>query len=101
MNSPATILRICRSPSAIQGFGRPTDASNGRPRNRQPAAPRSRTVRAAVPNAAPRQRLDATRRPWAAIVLFLAPALALYCAFVIVPVLMTFYNSVHRLEIYG
>jgi multiple sugar transport system permease protein/raffinose/stachyose/melibiose transport system permease protein len=43
----------------------------------------------------------ATRRPWGAIFAFLAPALALYCAFVIVPVLMTFYNSVHRLEIYG
>ncbi|HEV8635138.1 MAG TPA: sugar ABC transporter permease [Chloroflexota bacterium] len=27
--------------------------------------------------------------------------MALYCAFVIVPVLMTFYNSVHKLEIYG
>jgi multiple sugar transport system permease protein/raffinose/stachyose/melibiose transport system permease protein len=47
---------------------------------------------------APRDRV---RRPWAAIVLFLAPALALYCAFVIVPVLMTFYNSVHRLTIAG
>ncbi len=41
------------------------------------------------------------RRPWVAIGVFLAPALALYCAFVIVPVLMTFYNSVHRLEIMG
>jgi ABC-type sugar transport system permease subunit len=41
------------------------------------------------------------RRPWGAIAFFLAPALALYAAFVIVPVLMTFYNSVHKLEIFG
>jgi ABC-type sugar transport system permease subunit len=40
-------------------------------------------------------------RPWGAIVVFLTPALLLYAAFVVYPVLMTFYNSVHRLEIYG
>ena len=43
----------------------------------------------------------APRRPWAAIAFFLAPALVLYGAFVIVPVVMTFYNSVHKLEIVG
>jgi multiple sugar transport system permease protein/raffinose/stachyose/melibiose transport system permease protein len=52
----------------------------------------------AAPRAAASRRL---RRPWAAIVVFLAPALVFYAAFVVVPVLMTFYNSVHRLEIYG
>jgi ABC-type sugar transport system permease subunit len=42
-----------------------------------------------------------SRRPWGAIAVFLTPALALYGAFVIVPVAMTFYNSVHRLTIAG
>jgi ABC-type sugar transport system permease subunit len=48
-----------------------------------------------------RSGLGAARRPWGAIAVFLTPALVLYGAFVVVPVLMTFYNSVHRLEIYG
>ena len=38
------------------------------------------------------------RRPWGAISMFIGPALVLYLAFVIVPVLMTFYNSVHILH---
>jgi ABC-type sugar transport system permease subunit len=42
-----------------------------------------------------------SKRPWGAIAVFLTPALALYGAFVIVPVAMTFYNSVHRLTIAG
>jgi multiple sugar transport system permease protein/raffinose/stachyose/melibiose transport system permease protein len=42
-----------------------------------------------------------SRRPWLAIGGFLSPALVLYCAFVVVPVFMTFYNSVHRLTITG
>jgi ABC-type sugar transport system permease subunit len=42
-----------------------------------------------------------TRRPWGAILLFLGPALTLYAAFVLVPVGMTFFNSVHRLQVFG
>jgi multiple sugar transport system permease protein/raffinose/stachyose/melibiose transport system permease protein len=42
-----------------------------------------------------------SRPPWLAIAVFLSPALLFYCAFVVVPVLMTFYNSVHRLTIAG
>ena len=42
-----------------------------------------------------------SRRPWLAIGIFLSPALLLYAAFVVVPVFMTFYNSVHRLTITG
>jgi ABC-type sugar transport system permease subunit len=37
-------------------------------------------------------------RPWGAILMFIGPALLLYLAFVIVPVFMTFYNSVHILH---
>jgi ABC-type sugar transport system permease subunit len=38
------------------------------------------------------------RRPWGAICIFLAPALFLYLAFIIYPVLVTLYNSVHILR---
>ena len=38
-------------------------------------------------------------RPWGAIFLFIGPALLLYLAFVIVPIFMTFYNSVHILHL--
>jgi ABC-type sugar transport system permease subunit len=38
------------------------------------------------------------RRPWGAIAVFLGPALALYLALTIYPVLVTFYNSVHTLR---
>jgi ABC-type sugar transport system permease subunit len=37
-------------------------------------------------------------RPWGAIALFLSPALFFYFAFIIYPVLVTFYNSVHTLR---
>jgi ABC-type sugar transport system permease subunit len=37
-------------------------------------------------------------RPWGSILLFLGPALCFYCAFIIYPVLVTFYNSVHTLR---
>jgi ABC-type sugar transport system permease subunit len=40
----------------------------------------------------------ARSRPWGAILMFIGPALLLYLAFVIVPVFMTFYNSVHILH---
>jgi len=41
------------------------------------------------------------RYPWAAIVVFLGPALVFYCAFIIVPVAMTFFNSVHTMNVQG
>jgi ABC-type sugar transport system permease subunit len=43
-------------------------------------------------------RRHGPRRPWGAIALFIAPALAVYLAFTIYPVLVTFYNSVHLLR---
>src|SRR5579884_1636973 len=41
------------------------------------------------------------RYPWPAIVVFLGPALVFYCAFIIVPVAMTFFNSLHKLQVHG
>jgi multiple sugar transport system permease protein/raffinose/stachyose/melibiose transport system permease protein len=38
---------------------------------------------------------------WGAILLFLAPALGFYCAFIIVPVVMTFFNSINKLQVFG
>jgi ABC-type sugar transport system permease subunit len=38
------------------------------------------------------------QRPWGAIALFLCPALTFYLAFIIYPVLVTFYNSFHILR---
>ncbi len=38
------------------------------------------------------------RRPWRAIVTFTGPALLFYFSFIIYPVLVTFYNSVHTLR---
>jgi ABC-type sugar transport system permease subunit len=43
-------------------------------------------------------RRPAPQRPWGAITVFVGPALALYLAFAIYPVLVTFYNSVHTLR---
>jgi ABC-type sugar transport system permease subunit len=37
-------------------------------------------------------------RPWGSILLFLGPALCFYVAFIIYPVLVTFYNSLHTLR---
>jgi ABC-type sugar transport system permease subunit len=37
-------------------------------------------------------------RPWGAIAVFVGPTLALYLAFTIYPVVVTFYNSVHTLR---
>ena len=37
-------------------------------------------------------------RPWGSILLFVGPALGFYLAFIIYPVLVTFYNSVHTLR---
>jgi ABC-type sugar transport system permease subunit len=53
-----------------------------------------------LPRAWPRAatRAPRPRRPWGAIALFLGPALAVYLAFAIYPVLVTFYNSVHVLR---
>jgi ABC-type sugar transport system permease subunit len=38
------------------------------------------------------------RRPWGPILVFVGPALGLYLAFTIYPVVVTFYNSVHTLR---
>ena len=38
------------------------------------------------------------RRPWKTILVFLAPALFLYFAFILYPVFRTFYNSFHVLD---
>jgi ABC-type sugar transport system permease subunit len=42
--------------------------------------------------------LRKARRPWGSILLFLGPALCFFFAFIIYPVLVTFYNSVHILR---
>jgi ABC-type sugar transport system permease subunit len=49
---------------------------------------------ARIAAAAPSRR---HRKPWGSIALFLGPALGFYFAFIIYPVLVTFYNSVHIL----
>jgi len=53
-----------------------------------------------LPRVVPREevRKPGPRRPWGAIVTFLGPALLFYFAFIIYPVLVTFYNSVHTLR---
>ena len=45
-----------------------------------------------------RRATDARRASPTTLVLFLAPALLLYCAFMIYPVLRTFWNSVHTIK---
>src|SRR3990172_2285199 len=55
-----------------------------------PAMPR------VLPHEAIRRRPP--RRPWGAIAMFLGPTVALYLAFTIYPVLVTFFNSVHTLR---
>lgn len=54
----------------------------------------------ALPRILPRERVrkPGPGRPWGAIALFLGPALFFYFAFIIYPVLVTFYNSVHTLR---
>lgn len=53
-----------------------------------------------LPQVLPREAVQrpAPRRPWGAIATFLGPALAFYLAFILYPVLVTFYNSVHTLR---
>jgi len=43
-------------------------------------------------------RTPRPRRPWGSIAMFLGPALCFYFAFIIYPVLVTFYNSFHILR---
>jgi ABC-type sugar transport system permease subunit len=43
-------------------------------------------------------RRSRPRRPWGAITVFLGPAVLVYAAFCIYPVLVTFYNSFHTLR---
>jgi ABC-type sugar transport system permease subunit len=61
-----------------------------------PSLGTAHTLPRALAPAAARRR--GPRRPWGAIALFIAPALAIYLAFTIYPVLVTFYNSVHLLR---
>jgi ABC-type sugar transport system permease subunit len=53
-----------------------------------------------LPRVVPREevRKPGPRRPWGAIAIFLGPALLFYFSFIIYPVLVTFYNSVHTLR---
>ncbi len=44
---------------------------------------------------------SSSRKPWLSITLFIGPALGLYILFLLVPVLTTFYNSLHRIEPMG
>jgi ABC-type sugar transport system permease subunit len=55
---------------------------------------------AALPRVLPRAatRRPGSRRPWGAIAVFIGPTLALYLAFTIYPILVTFYNSLHTLR---
>jgi len=54
----------------------------------------------ALPGAVAKEIVQGPRagRPWGSIALFLGPALCFYFAFIIYPVLVTFYNSVHTLR---
>jgi len=45
-----------------------------------------------------RLRGDSLQSPWGAITVFLSPALFMYAAFTVYPVLRTFYNSFHRIK---
>ncbi|MFH1609891.1 MAG: sugar ABC transporter permease [Candidatus Bipolaricaulota bacterium] len=55
----------------------------------------------ALPTPIFRERFHAPRprRPWGAITMFLCPALCFYFAFIIYPVLVTFFNSFHVLRL--
>ncbi len=62
-------------------------------------SPRPAARAAPLPGAARALRRRArVGRPWGAIALFLGPALLLYVALTVYPVLVTFYNSVHTLR---
>ena len=45
-----------------------------------------------------RLRGDSLQSPWGAIMVFLTPALLIYGAFTVYPVIRTFYNSVHTIK---
>src|SRR6266498_2494902 len=42
-------------------------------------------------------RQSASRKPWGAIILFIAPAMIVYIIFVLYPLLATFYYSLHQI----
>jgi ABC-type sugar transport system permease subunit len=46
----------------------------------------------------PRTTISHQRKPWGSIILFLSPAVIIYCFFTLYPVFMTFYNSFHKLD---
>jgi len=54
------------------------------------------TLPRVLPRAATRR--PGSGRPWGAIAVFIGPTLALYLAFTIYPILVTFYNSLHTLR---
>jgi len=57
---------------------------------------KAETLPRVLPRAATRR--PGSGRPWGAIVVFIGPTLALYLAFTIYPILVTFYNSLHTLR---
>ena len=60
--------------------------------------PIGETQALAAPVIHERVRSPRPRRPWGSIAMFLCPALFFYFAFIIYPVLVTFYNSFHVLR---
>ena len=62
------------------------------------ADPAAKTQVLTVPVADELFRGRRPRRPWGSIAMFLGPALCFYFAFIIYPVLVTFFNSFHLLR---
>ncbi|MCZ7542996.1 MAG: hypothetical protein M5R40_05400 [Anaerolineae bacterium] len=59
------------------------------------------TTRSAQTVEALRARVRPThnaRKPWGSIVMFIGPTMLLYALFLMIPVLTTFYNSLHHIE---
>ena len=61
-------------------------------------APAARSECEAAPRAVRRGRGGPPQTPWGAIMVYLTPALLIYAAFTIYPVVLTFYNSFHVIK---